>query len=70
MSNGTGTGFSAAQNHTGKQVATARDVDGIINELGDEEAFRRMYSAAQLDRPTGTVEVNGQEKPPLCKGWL
>ena len=54
--------FESSNSHTtGKQVATARDVDGIINELGDEEAFRRMYSAAQLDRPTGTVEVNGQE---------
>lgn len=44
----------------GRQVTQARDVDGIITELGDDVALRRMYNASQLVRPTGTVEIDGQ----------
>lgn len=48
---------SAAQ---GKVTSQAADVEGVIADLGDEEAVRRMYTAAQMYRPTGMVEVDGQ----------
>ena len=48
---------SAAQ---GKVTSQATDVEGVIADLGDEEAVRRMYTAAQMHRPTGMVEVDGR----------
>ena len=48
---------SAAQ---GKVTSQATDVEGVIADLGDEEAMRRMYTAAQMHRPTGMVEVDGR----------
>ncbi len=41
------------------------DVDTALEELardlGEEELLRRMYNAAQIRRPTGTVEIDGRQ---------
>ena len=39
----------------------ATDVDGVLDALGDEEAYRRLQWAAQMDRPEGSVELDGLE---------
>ena len=44
----------------GRPTAQASDIDGIIAELGEDVALRRMWSATQIDRPTGTVEIDGR----------
>ncbi len=44
-------------------VEAARDVEGVIEALGDEEAYRRLHFASQIDRPTGTVALDGMEMP-------
>lgn len=41
-----------------KDVGAA--LDELARELGEEELLRRMYNAAQINRPTGTVEIDGQ----------
>lgn len=35
-------------------------LDELARELGEEELLRRMYNAAQINRPTGKVEIDGQ----------
>ena len=38
-------------------------IDAIAAQIGEEEVLRRMWSATQIDRPTGTVEVGGHTLP-------
>ncbi len=35
-------------------------MDTIAAQIGEEELLRRMYNATQIDRPKGSVTINGQ----------
>ncbi len=41
-------------------VSQAQTVEELTAEIGDEAVYRRMYYAAQIDRPPATLEIDGQ----------
>ena len=49
----------SADGYTSSTAADAA-VDTIIEQLGEEEALRRMWNAAQMHRPTGMVDIDGK----------
>ncbi len=42
-------------------ISQAQTVEELEGEIGEEALYRRMYTAAQIDRPPATVEINGRE---------
>ncbi len=40
--------------------SNAQTVDELTAEIGEEAVYRRMYNAAQIERPPSTMEINGQ----------